>query len=231
MNNFNPNEARVQAALYKDFEIFRVMKELNLKTIVRKSNITKSKGVDAFSILTSLMFLLFLGTSICNFVTHSKNNLFLLGGKDICYRLSSKKEINWRNFLYSISLKVLCNFSYFSTWSNRSLILDDTRISCRGNKIEHLSWIYDHTKSKSAKDFYAVVLGWNDGSSFIPLDFSLKGGKKKIVKGKLSESADKRRVFWKRRQEIDKNKFILAKELLYRAKQKGTDAGFVLFDS
>ncbi len=231
MTNINPNEAKVQAALCKDFEILRVMKDLNLRTIARKSNVTKAKGTDSFSILTSLVFLLFLGRSIHNFVKHSRESLFLVGGKDVFYRLCNKKEINWRNFLYHLSLKVLDKLKNFSTWGNRILVIDDTIIPRRGKKIENLSWLYDHVSGKSVKGFSAVVLGWNDGSSFIPLDFSLSGGSKKIFKNDLCKSPDKRRVFWKRRQEIDKSKIDLAKEMLHRAKNKGIDAGFVLFDS
>jgi len=144
MNNTNQNEAKVQAALCKDFEILRVMRDLNLRTIARKSNITKAKGTDSFSILTSLVFLLFLGRSIHNFVKHSRESLFLVGGKDVFYRLCNKKEINWRNFLYHLSLKVLDKLSNFSTWSNRSLVIDDTIISRKDKKIENVSWLYDH---------------------------------------------------------------------------------------
>ena len=76
-----------------------------------------------------------------------------------------------------------------------------------------------------------MVLGWSDRSSFIPIDFALQGSKNKVSKDLPSPEMDKRTLAWHRRQEASKDKITLTKEMLIRAKNRGVDAGAVLFDS
>jgi len=172
----------------------------------------------------------FLGESINHFIKYSRNELFNRCGKDAYYRLSSKEGINWRRFMLELSLKVINKLRIYSNWDKRVLIIDDTVISKRGSKIEGLSWVYDHVLSKSVKGFEGLVLGWSDCSSFIPIDFALRGSKKEIVKF-YKEGLDKRKISSKRRAEFYKSKFELSLEMLSRAKRKGIDVGYVLFDS
>ena len=207
------------------------MKQLNLRTIAHRSGILKEQGVDAFSILVSLIFLTFLGKSINNFIKYCQRSIFLLGSKDIFYRLSSRRGINWRRFLFELSLKVINWFKIFKRWEEHVLIIDDSVISKRGKKIEGLTWIFDYVSKKYVKGFSAVVLGWSDSSSFIPIDISLKGSKKKVNKEEFFPEMDKRTIAWHRRDEIYKDKMTLAKEMLIRAKNKMIEAGAVLFDS
>ena len=113
---------QVQASLSKEFEIFRVIKQLNLRTIAYRCGISKNQGVDAFSILVSLIFLTFLGKSIHHFISYCRNGLFDLGSKDIFYRLSTRQRVNWRRFLSDISFKVINQFSTFKNWEQSVLI-------------------------------------------------------------------------------------------------------------
>jgi hypothetical protein len=179
----------------------------------------------------ALVFLTFLGKSVHHFVSHCRNSLFDLGGKDVFYRLSTRTSINWRRFMMDISLKVVRHFKSFSSWQQRVLVIDDTVIQKAGKKIEEVSWVFDHSKGKSVKGFSAVVLGWSDRSSFIPVDFALQRSSQKVFKQSTTPEMDKRALAWHRRQEAVKDKPTLVKEMLKRAKQKGLDAGAVLFDS
>jgi len=231
MRQINLRQAEVQAALCKEFEIFRVMKSLQLRTIAYRAGISKNQGVEPFSILVSLIFLTFLGKSIHHFVTYCHNGLFDLGGKDIFYRLSTRTGINWRRFLFDLSLKVIGNFKSFSSWGHRVLVIDDTVIPKSGKKIEEVSWVFDHSIGKCVKGFSAVVLGWSDRSSFIPIDFSVQRSKRKVLNRSTAPAIDKRTLTWRRRQETVKDKPTLVKEMLKRAKDNGLEAGAVLFDS
>ncbi|MFA5528529.1 MAG: transposase [Peptostreptococcales bacterium] len=224
-------QPEIQAALWKEFEIFRVMKALQLRTVAYRCGISKDQGVEPFSILIALVFLTFLGKSVHHFVSHCRNSLFDLGAKDVFYRLSTRTSINWRRFMMDISLRVIKHFKSFSSWQQRVLVIDDTVIPKAGKKIEELSWVFDHTKGKSVKGFSAVVLGWSDSSSFVPVDFSLQRSSRKVFNQSTETEMDKRMLAWHRRQEAVKDKPTLVKEMLKRAKQKGLDAGAVLFDS
>ena len=53
-------------------------------------------------------------------------------------------------------------------------VIDDTVYDRhRSKKVELLSWGFDHVSGKSLKGFKMLTLGWDDGVSFVPLDFVL----------------------------------------------------------
>jgi len=230
MEDNKKNNLKMQEKLSEKYELFRVLKELSLKTICNRSGIYKSQGIEGYFILLVLLLLNFLGESINHFIRYSRNELFNRCGKDAYYRLSSKEGINWRRLMLELSFKVINKLQIFSNWEKRVLIIDDRIISKRGSKIEGLSWVYDHVASKSVKGFEGLVLGWSDRSSFIPIDFALKGSKKKIVEF-YKEGLDQRKISFKRRAELYRSKFELSMEMLSRAKRMGIDAGYTLFDS
>jgi hypothetical protein len=231
MNQDTINLEKIQERLSNEFNIIKVKKRLKLRTIFYKNGVSKSRGIDAISIVISLIFMIFSGKSINEFTKYCQKNLFKLGSKDIYYRLSNSKGINWRKILIEISLVVMNKFKKYSSWSNRVLVLDDTVIEKRGKKIEYLSWVFDHCKGKKVKGFKGLVLGWSDVSSFIPIDFALTGSSNKVIKQMKKEKLDKRSIDFKRRKEIDKSKVELGIEMLRRAMKRGIEAGAVLFDS
>jgi hypothetical protein len=47
----------------------------------------------------------------------------------------------------------------------------------KGKKVELLARVFDHTQHRYVKGFRKLTLGWSDGSSFIPLAFSLLSSK------------------------------------------------------
>lgn len=225
------NLKKIQERLSDEFEILRVIKSLKLRTIFYENGVSKNSGVDAFSIVISLIFMIFTGKSINEFSIYCKKSVLNLGGKDLYYRLSNSKGINWRKILYGLSISVINKLKKYSSWSNRVLILDDTVIAKRGNKIEYLCWVFDHCKGKTVKGFKALVLGWSDISSFIPIDFALTGSSNKVQQEMKGEKIDKRSIDFNRRKEIDMGKIDLGLEMLKRARNKGIEAGMVLFDS
>jgi len=225
------NLEKIQERLSTEFDIIKIIKSLKLRTIFYKNGVSKKRGIDAVSIVISLIFMIFSGKSINEFSKYCQKSLFKLGGKDIYYRLSNSKGINWRKILYEISLVVLNKFKKYSSWSKRVLVLDDTVIEKQGEKIEYLSWVFDHSEGKIVKGFKALVLGWSDISSFIPIDFSLTSSSNKVLKEMKREKLDKRSIDFNRRRELDMSKVELGIEMLKRAMKRGIEAGVVLFDS
>jgi hypothetical protein len=216
---------------FNDINFFTAFKNIKLKKIARESNITKKQGVEAFDILTVLLLLSFVGKTINDFMVNCRNSIFKIGEKDVFYRFSSSKNINWRTFLMNIAVKIINNLKKYKNTDDPVLIIDDTTLNKRGNKIDGLSFVYDHSKGKSVKGLTALTLGYSDGSSFIPMDISLHGSSNKIYEFNKNNKVDMRTVAGKRRKELDISRMDMVIDMLKRAYNKGIDAKYVLFDS
>ena len=228
-NIIDPSE--LQAGLSEHFKLHSCLKKLNLRTIATKHRITKQKGVEAFDVLLVLLNLTFLNRSIGHFIKFCRRQVYLIGSKDVFYRFSKRTDIRWREFLLDLGCLVINKLGSVSSWSKRVLILDDSIIPKKGKNFEGLSWVFDHTNHKSVRGFQALVLGWSDRASILPIDFALVGGKKKVQQATPFPEVDKRTVAFKRQQELDMTKLELAKQMLSRAKRRGIEAGAACFDT
>lgn len=75
-----------------------------------------------------------------------------------------------------------------------------------------------------------LTLGWSDGSTFMPVDFSLLSSKKAQVNG-ISETVDKRTCGYKRRKDALHTAPEQVPDMIARAMAAGIDASYVLMDS
>ncbi len=64
----------------------------------------------------------------------------------------------------------------------RYFVIDDTILNKLGKKIENVSYIFDHNLGRSVLGFSIVTLGLFTGTSFYPLDFAYRFGKKRDAK-------------------------------------------------
>lgn len=71
----------------------------------------------------------------------------------------------------------------------------------RSKKVELLSRCFDHAslKMRFYKGFRMLTMGWSDGHTFMPIDFSLVSSKNAQING-ISEQIDKRTCGYKRRE-------------------------------
>jgi hypothetical protein len=94
--------------------------------------------------------------------------------KDTMYRLKNHEKVPWRPILYGIATR-------FQNLVNRdqivaphaAVILDDTTDRQGGRHLENVSYVVDHVIGKTLLGFKHLVLGFFDGTTFIPLDFSI----------------------------------------------------------
>lgn len=221
--------ASAQDIFSTEYTIFNVLKDLKLLQCARKANIRKKQGDDAYGILIIQLLMVFMGKTVNHFVNYGRKEISS-SGKDVYYRFSQMQCINWRRFLQELSMQVISRLSRYTSWKNRFLVLDDTVLERTGNHIEHLSWVFDHSQGKSVKGHKALVLGWGDRSSFIPLDVSIQGSKKKLA-GETRSIKDKRTVAYRRRKELSMTKFESAFDMLKRSLSNGIDVSSVMFDS
>ena len=149
--------------------------------------------------------------------------------KDAYYNLLKNSKCPWRKILYRVFKKTVKPLQALSDLSEQVLILDDTTNAKTGKKIELLSMQYDHVEHRYYKGFTQVHLGWSDGASYLPVDFSIKVGNK--VVSTYQKPVDKRTSGYKRRLESRQTKLDQAISMLKRAEQEGIAAGYVVYDT
>jgi hypothetical protein len=91
------------------------------------------------------------------------------------YRFLNEPRFNWRKFYQIVSLKVVERFETLTSSKRvRVFIVDDTPVSRgRSKKVELLARIYDHVSHRYIRGFNLLNLGWSDGFSLVPVDFTL----------------------------------------------------------
>lgn len=121
--------------------------------------------------------------------------------------------------------------------SNSAFILDDTIEAKTGRRIEQISFVHDHVAGKKVNKlgFKNLTLGFFDGKSFTPLDFSLhseqllrkaRHRKEQYKKQRNSKSAGAKRI-----RECKVDKITNGINMLKRAIKQGFRAKYVLVDS
>ncbi|GIO23019.1 IS4 family transposase ISDha5 [Oceanobacillus sp. J11TS1] len=154
--------------------------------------------------------------------------------KDTIYRFLNHSKFAWRRFLLSLSAATISKVSRL-TKSDRLkvLIVDDSAYERnRSKKVELLARCFDHASQKMRfyKGFRMLTLGWSDGATFMPIDFSLLSSKKSKING-ISDKIDKRTSGYKRREEALQTAPEQLPAMISRALCAGINASYVLMDS
>jgi hypothetical protein len=122
------------------------------------------------------------------------------------------------------------------------MIFDDTLIVKTGKSIEKVSRVWDHVTQRYLLGFKLLLMGYWDGTSIIPLDFSLHrelgqnkgkpfGLKKKELKKQHKTKRQKGTFSYERAEEADMSKIDCAIKMFKRAISQGFVVDYVLMDS
>jgi len=242
-NNFSSNQLRSST-------IFQTLKSLKLSAHFAEFNHLKSQGY-AFNVVLSLLIWMTLQSK--NTVNSSLSALSDQGiklKKDVFYRLKNSEKIGWRRILWYIVNKFLKQTQKNSENTvekrgkskPRCLIFDDTLLEKTGNKIEKIGKVWDHVKQGIALGFKLLVGLYFDGTSAIPVDFSLvreKGQKadkpfgmlKRHLRRQFSKKRTKGSEGIKRVKELDISKIELSIQIFLRTVFHGIPVDYVLCDS
>jgi len=115
-----------------------------------------------------------------------------LPGKDAVYRFLNHAGFAWRRFLTSLSIATVQKVNVLTS-SNRDtvFIVDDSMFERNRSKaVELLARFKDHATGAYYKGFRMLTMGWSDGHTFLPLDFTLLSSSKSAING-MSEKIDK----------------------------------------
>ena len=124
----------------------------------------------------------------------------------------------------------------------RCLVVDDSSLPKTGRYIEKVSRIWDHVLNRCILGYKLLAMGYWDGTSFLPLDFSLHrekgknadkpfGLKKKEYRKQYRKKREKGTHAWDRAKEADSTKIDSAVKMFWRAISKGIKVDYLLMDS
>jgi DDE superfamily endonuclease len=205
-------------------------KELKVLQHLRNANFKKQFGFTC-AYLFQIVFVL---------VFHHKNWFQLLEsergasfpGKDTIYRFLNHAKYSWRRFLLSLSSFTVERLCLLTSEKRVTVfIVDDSMYARNRSKtVELLARLWDHAENCYYKGFRMLTLGWSDGHTFIPIDFSLLSSLKSQING-IIEKIDKRTSGYKRRLEALMPAPELIPAMIDRALAAGMTATYVLMDS
>jgi predicted nucleic acid-binding Zn finger protein len=230
--------------LEPDF-IFSSLKCFSFSALCKCLNPLKLRGYSFESIFSCLICLPFLGLKTVHSMTGSMLASHIEARKDAFYRLKNNPGICWRMILWLFASKFikLANTGGKSDSDVlRCLIFDDSTLPKTGRYIEKVSRVWDHVLNQCILGYKLLVMGYWDGCSFIPLDFSLHrekgknankpyGLKKKEYRKQYRKKREKGTHAWDRAKEADSSKIDSVVKMFWRAITQGIKVDYVLMDS
>ncbi len=240
---FKNSELTISETILDLFKLF------NFKSLCFKNNMTKNKGYSIHEILTVLILFPFMAIHTIRAFHLSKFNSLTEAKKNTFFRFKNNENYNWRKLLYLFNnrFKVLVKRSEnLQTETNiatpKCIIIDDSTISKEGRKIEFIGKVHDHVLNIFKLGFKLLLVGFWDGKSLIPLDFSYhseKGKNKKRpfslsirqLKQRFSKQRSKKSIGYKRSKELFVDKITNGISMIKRAVKHGFIPDYVLTDS
>ena len=152
--------------------------------------------------------------------------------KSTVYALLRNPRVNWRQLLLTLSVATTRWVKRFSTRRDAVFIVDDSLFDRhRSRAVDFLSRVYDHVAHRYRWGFRWLTIGWSDGTTFLPVLFSLLGSQQAHNRRNPTVSSiDKRTVGAKRRREALQSAPALVVQGLQEALAAGLSARSVLFD-
>ena len=209
-------------------EINKAFMELNVRTILSHSKITKQRGVPTISLFFLIILLPFIKKGLVALWSEAQLKNKIQAEKDTWYRFLNQERFNWRKAVTLLALKVIAACDPVAL-KNKLLIADDTLCIKTGVKIELVSYHFDHTTHRHVLGHQCLQLGYSNGVNFFPVDMAFHTSSRRP--NLKTRAIDRRTHGWRRRQESLRKKTEVLIEMLQRAWNAGIDAGFIVFDS
>ncbi|MED4306647.1 MULTISPECIES: IS4 family transposase [Bacillaceae] len=222
-NNQNNQLSKELKSVFSELEIFKHL---------RKARITKKFGFTASYLFQLIFCLIFHHKSWYTLLKSKKGDSY--PAKDAVYRFMNHSKFAWRRFLTFLSAHAVQKVDGLTDEKRpKALIIDDSMFDRnRSKKVELLARCMDHSslKKRFYKGFRMLTLGWSDGFTFMPLDFTLLSSKNAQING-ISENIDKRSSGYKRRIEALESAPSIIPSMVKRALDAGISANYVLMDT
>lgn len=212
--------------------ISRFIRDFRVGSLLKKCNCKKEKGIPFMKLFTYILCNVFRDRSM---YMQKKTGSFKEDfSKNAYYRFLRSAHSNWLRFTTMLSEKIINEHLRKLTSDNRAdcFVVDDSLYERIGYKHTELaSKVFDHVSMKFKKGFRMMTLGWTDGCSFIPINFSLlASSKKENILGEV-KPYDRRSIAGKRRIMAQSKGTDVMIQLIDAAMKAGHKAKYVLFDS
>lgn len=166
-------------------EIKATFDELGVLKHLRNAGITKTFGFTCAYLFQLVFSLIFEQKNWYRLLESKKAANY--PGKDSVYRFLNHSQFAWRRFLLFLSTSTIQKVSALTDHHRlKVLIVDDSSFyRQRSQTVELLARCFDHASQKMRyyKGFRLLTLGWSDGATFMPIDFSLLSSKKAQING------------------------------------------------
>ena len=211
-------------------EIKSAFKELHIQRHLRNAGITKNFGFTCAYLFQLVFCLVFQHRNWFQLLESKYADQY--PAKDTVYRFLNHPRFAWRRFLTLFSSDVIDKTRALTSKQRvRVFIVDDSMFERNRSKaVELLARFKDHARNCYYKGFRMLTLGWSDGHTFIPFDFSLLSSNSSQLQG-IRSDIDKRTCGYKRRMEALQSAPSIIPAMIDRALEAGVMASYVLMDS
>jgi len=159
----------------------RLFQTLRIKSHLTGAGIRKCEGYSVVHLVFIMFISVFLNLpGLCGYA-HLNLTALTTAGKDAFYRLKNR-DLGWRSFLW----RFLGYFAQQLGWPQQApteayFVLDTTVLPKRGEKIEEVSYVYDHCRGRSVLGYELLTLLLVNSQGYYPLDFEYHFSKKRAV--------------------------------------------------
>ena len=139
----------------------------------------KRSGALLSTMYMALLILPFVGMASVSALFKSGLNKAGEGAKDAYYEAKNNENVNWRLLLASIAKRFVWLVGNDKEGVSekiqtvKALIIDDSTLHKTGKTIEGIGYVHDHVTNAHVLGYKLLVIGFWDGRSFIPVDFSI----------------------------------------------------------
>ncbi len=156
-----------------------VVDKFGVRDILKNLDVIKRSGALLSTMYMALLILPFAGLASVSALFKSGLNKAGEGGKDAHYEAKNNENVSWRLLLSSIAKRFVYlvgnDKEGLSEKINtvKALVIDDSTLHKTGKAIEGVGYVHDHVTNSFVLGYKLLVIGFWDGRSFIPIDFSI----------------------------------------------------------
>lgn len=206
--------------------------KFKIYAILKSCNAYKLKGFPVIDVFKYLFELVFSNKSMyMNICTGTHKAPF---AKDTVYRMLKSTSIHWQKFITLLGASIITTIKPLTSDDREDVfVVDDTFYDRKSSKkVELATIVHDHTDNRYKTGFRLLTLGWSDGQTFLPVNYSLLSSEKNSKHYQsIRDDLDKRSIGFKRREQAQKKSPVVMLELIDAALKAGITAKYTLFDS
>lgn len=220
------NEKNVSRSIANFISVYGII------SLLTRCGCAKIKGVSVKELFIYIVTNVFHAGSF--YMQQKADNIQIAFSKNTYYRFLTNPHVNWLRFVTSLSEKIINNHIRPLTSESRDdcFVIGDSLYERVGyKKTELASLVFDHVSMKFKHGYRLLTLGWTDGCTLLPINFSLQASAKEENVLGPHGNVDKITLAGKRRFMACSKSTDVMVELLRTALSSGHRAKYVLFDS